>query len=59
MKNAKYEIHLFQTPQTPLVVLAKAERVAVMREQCVDATILLLFSGHLRRKYAVWRDMAS
>ena len=51
-------LHAF-SPQTPLVVFAKTERVAVMREKCVDATILLLFSGHLRRKYTVWRDVAS
>ena len=32
-----------------LLVLAETQRVAVMREKCVDATILLV-SGHIRRK---------
>ena len=36
------------SPQAPLLVLAKTELIGVMHEKCIDVTIFLLFSSHLR-----------
>ena len=36
------------SPQAPFLILAKTELVGVMHEKCVDVSIFLLFSGHLR-----------